>query len=557
MSRSKFLTVLGLSLFARGAVGDALAATVPPAPPVGASVRFPAPDCEARIGYDRDMVLRGYLIAKGTGPTECVPFTSTAVRPPAAGYAGDFYVDEFSDARLRERWAACKADRACNARVGTPISKRIPPNREFGMTDPQARYLLGKVAEGGVLDLRTIRRPAFFAAKPYEEAIARADQQAYTVEFTAPAEPYERIHANLHDDVKLRGWYVRGDGIADGKGGKVRALVIMSPGGGGRLTAIDDPADHLYHNDPRTATTVLGDFPNATTGSPGQRDWRWHIHLLHQAGFDVLSYDRRGVGVSSGFSDINTLQQGRDLLAVIADIGTGNGMRALDPAGAVHAGRDAASLLTAGAPASGMPILLLGSSRGTMSVGWAMARNFDKACDYDLPAMPCAPAEGNMNIKGAILISEFSSGVGYTPAEMTSNDESRGLGRDRGLFVAGSEVENNIVFFPSSAILASVSKWPAAFYARGLWDYAASLEGTIASYDRVQGLKELVVVRGPHPYETWPAVEKERVSERMVAFARAAVLGQKELPGGRPWITMKDLAATASDVWEASSQPLP
>jgi pimeloyl-ACP methyl ester carboxylesterase len=551
------LMALGLSFLTPGAFADDATTARPPAAQASAPTRFPAQDCQARVGYDRDMVLHGYLISKGTGPTTCVPFTTTANRPPAAGYAGDFYVDEFSDARLRERWAACKADPACNARVGTPIAKRIPPNHEYALAEPRARYLLGKIKEDGVVDLGTIRRPAFFAAKPYGEAIAAADGQTYTVEFTAPAEPYERLHANLHADVKLRGWYVRGEGIDDGKGGRVRALVIMSGGGGSRLTAIDDPVDHLYHNDPRTGTTPLIDFPNATTGSPGQRDWRWHIHVLHQAGFDVLSYDRRGVGVSSGFSDINTLQQGRDLLAAIADLGTGRGMRALDPAGNVHAGADAARLLTAGTPADGMPILLLGSSRGTMSVGWAMARNFDKACDYDLPTITCSAPVGNRNIKGAILISEFSSGVGYTPAEMTPNDESRGLGRDRGLFVAGSEIENNIVFFPSSAILASVNKWPAAFYARGLWDYAASLEGTIASYDRVKGLKELVVVRGPHPYETWPAVEKERVSERMVAFAQAAALGRTTVPGGRTWTTMKDLAATASDVWEASSQPLP
>jgi pimeloyl-ACP methyl ester carboxylesterase len=549
--------LLGMALLARPAVADNSSGGKPMAPPVAASLRFPAPDCLAHVGYDRDMVLHGYLIGKGTAPVVCVPFTTTAMRPPVAGYAGDFYVDEFSDARLRERWAACKTDAACNARVGTPIAKRIPPNREYAMTDAHARALLGKIKEDGTVDLRTIRRPAFFAVKPYEEPIAAADAQTYIVEFTAPAEPYERLHANLHDDVKLRGWYVRGDGIDDGKGGKVRALVIMSAGGGGRLTAIDDPIDHLYHNDPRTAATVLGEFPNATTGSPGQRDWRWHIALLHQAGFDVLSYDRRGVGVSSGFSDINTLQQGRDILQAIADLGNGQGMRTLDPAGTVHVGADAARILSADAPAAGMPILLLGSSRGTMSAGWAMARNFDQACDYDLPAISCAPPVGNKNIKGAILISEFSSGVGYTPAEMTPNDESRGLGRDRGLFVAGSEVENNIVFFPSSAILASMGKWPAAFYARGLWDYAASLEGTIASYDRVKGLKELVVVRGPHPYETWPAVEKERVSERMIAFAQAAVLGRTTSPGGRSWTTMKDLAATASDIWETSSQPLP
>jgi len=42
---------------------------------------------------------------------------------------------------------------------------------------------------------------------------------------------------------------------------------------------------------------------------------------------------------------------------------------------------------------------------------------------------------------------------------------------------------------------------------------------------------------------------------RMVAFARAAVLGQSSVPGGRMWSNIKELAATASDVWEPSSHP--
>lgn len=536
--------------------GLAIAQESSPAPPATAgSARVPAPECSARVGYDRDMALPGYLIAKGKGPAACVPFTTTSFKPPA-GYAGkDFYVEEFSDERLRERWAACKADAACIGRVGKPIANRVPPNREHKMTDARALFLLGRIKDEGNVDLRKVRRPAFFAAAPYRERVAELEPRTYTVEFTVPVEPYERIHRKMEGDVKVRGWYIRGSGVDDGKGGKLRALVVMSAGGGGRLTAIDDPADHLYHLDPTTGKTALNAFPNATTGSPGQRDWRSHIHLLSQAGFDVLSYDRRGVGVSGGFSDTNTLQQGRDILGVLASLSSGTGLRALDPSEHESTGVEAAKALAGGASAKDLPVILLGSSRGTMSTGWAMTRNFDKACDYDLDVISCGPPVGNGNIKGAILISEFTSGPGYVPTEMTRVDEERGLGQDRGLFIAGNEVEHNLVFFPSSAILAGTEKWPAVFMARGLWDYAASLEGSVASYDRVKGLKELVVVRGPHPFETWPGQEKERVNERMLAFARAVVLGKKDVPGGRPWSNLKELAATADDVWEPSSQP--
>jgi len=523
---------------------------------MSADPRFPAPDCEARVGYDRDRVLPGYLIAKSGAAAVCVPFTTTAEHPPA-GYAGkDFYVDEFSDAKLRERWAVCKTDAACMARVGKPVHGRVPPNREYRLTDARARYLLGKLDDQGEVDLSKVRRPAFFAKAPYRESIANAESRTWTIEFTAPAEAHERLQRHMTDDVKLRGWYVQGDGVADGRGHRVRALVVMSAGGGGRLTAIDDPVDRLYRIDPATGKTTLNSFPNATTGSPGQRDWREQIHVLQQAGFDVLSYDRRGVGVSTGFSDTNTLQQGRDLLDAIASLSSGDGMRLLSPSGEASAGAAAARALGAGLSRASMPVLLLGSSRGTMAAGWAMTQNFDKTCSYDLPVVTCGPPVANRNIKGIILISEFTSGPGFVPAEATPEDEARGLGHDRGLFIAGSEMEHNVVFFPSSAILASASKWPAAFYARGLWDYAASLQGTVDSYDRITGLKELVVVRGPHPFETWPEEEKARVTTRMVAFAQAVVLGKSSVPGGRAWSTMKDLVGTASDTWEPSSRPV-
>src|SRR3546814_6011249 len=89
-----------------------------------------------------------------------------------------------------------------------------------------------------------------------------------------------------------------------------------------------------------------------------------------------------------------------------------------------------------------------------------------------------------------------------------------------------------------------MSKWPAAFFARGLWCYADALEGSMDAYGRVPGVKEMVVVRGPHAFTTWPDTERKRVASRMIAFGRAAVLGVP-LEGGRPWSDMKQLVATS------------
>ncbi|HWM67570.1 MAG TPA: hypothetical protein VNO35_13370 [Steroidobacteraceae bacterium] len=517
---------------------------------------IPPADCQAHVGYDRDLTLPGYLLPTAAGAHTCIPFTSVLAHPPA-GDKSDFYVNEFTDAKLRERWLACKADKACYDRVYKQVMARHPPNKEHNLQDPHGRFLLGKLEEKGVAtDLATIRRPAYFARAPYNEAIAAVDSQTYMLEFTAPVEAYERLHQGMSGDIKIRGWYIRGAGIDDGKGGKKRALIICSGGGGDRVTAIDDPVDKAYVIDPNTGNTIPDDdWPNATTGVKGEAVWRQVWFNLQQAGFDVLALDRRGVGISGGFSDTNTLQQGHDLLSIVAALRTGEGMRALSPQGDITFGHAAAAAARGGTPDAGLPVMFLGSSRGTMSSGWAMTINFDRDCSYDLPSISCKPPVRDATIKGAILVADFSSGVGYLEGETTPKDDGRGPGRDRGLFIGGIEVENNIVFFPSSAILAGIHTWPSAFFARGLWCYADGLEGEMDSYSRVHGLKDLVVVRGPHPFETWPPQEKARVQERIIAYAAAVVLNRKSIPGRRTWTNMKELVATSSDVWEPSTHP--
>jgi hypothetical protein len=516
----------------------------------------PAFECHAHVAFDRDMDLPGYLIATSAGPRTCIPFTSVAAHPPA-GYPGDYYVDEFTDEKLRAEWIQCKADPVCHARVYDQVIKRHPPNHEYALTDAHKRFLLGKIDEkGDQTDLSVIRRPGFFAASPYHEPIAAVDGDTSIVEFTAPAEPFERLRKGMTADIKLRGWYIRGAGIEDGKGGRKRALIIMSGGGGDRVTAIDDPVDKAYTIDPKTGKTIPNDdWPNETTGVQGERYWREAWFRLHQAGFDVLAFDRRGVGVSGGYSDTNTLQQGHDLLDIVASLRSGQGMRALSPQGRLFTARAAADSLRGDAPATGLPVFFLGSSRGTMSSGWAMTINFDKDCSYDLAQISCQPARHDPTIKGAMLVADFSSGMGYLEAETAPKDDGRGPGKDRALFIGGVELENNLVFFPSSAILAGMRKWPSGFFARGLWCYADGLEGEMDSYARVNGLKDLVVVRGPHAFETWPAAEKQRVEDRMIAYGTSVVLGKPGIPGRRTWTNMKELVATSSDIWEPSTRP--
>lgn len=528
-----------------------------PAPPaISRPLPVPPFECHAAVGFDLNLTLPGYILPTKAGARTCIPFTSVAAHPPK-GYRGDFYVDEFTDARLRKRWEACKRNKSCFDRIDRELVARHPPNREFSLRDPHERFLLGKIDEKGAeTDLTTIRRPGFFARAPYDEPIAAAAPDTYIVEFTAPADPYERIRMHRSGNVQIRGWYIRGAGVDAGHGARERALIIMNGGGGDRITAIDDPRDVPYVIDPKTGKAIQNlNFPNATTGAEGQRHWRQVWFRLHQAGFDVLAMDRRGVGISGGYDDEDTLQQGRDILDIVAALRSGVGMRALSPSGRRAAGHEAAVMVRGGPADEGLPVFLLGSSRGTMASGWAMTINFDRDCSYDMPRIRCGPPRRDSTIKGAMMVADFSSGVGYLEAQTTRKDDRRGVGRDRGLFIGGIEEEHDIVFFPSSAILAGISQWPSAFFARGLWCYADGLEGEMDAYARAAGLKELVVVRGPHEFAGWPRREQRRVTRRMIAYARAVLSGGKSIPGQRRWSNMRELVGTSDDVWEPSTHP--
>ena len=506
----------------------------------------PPTDCKAPVGTDRYAELPGYLLPQANGAMQCVPLLVTANKPPA-GYRGDFYVDEFTDEKLKARWAACKADKPCFDRINAQMLRWLPPNKErstrvTGLVDPA-----GKIEPDGVVDLRQIRRPGFFAKAPYDETVAEADGRTSVVEFTVPRDPLERLKLNMPGDIKLRGWYVDGAGVEDGRGGRTRALMIMSAGGGSQLTAVQNPADVAVRLDPATGRYVDVRYPNATTEGFGMRSWRAHLHALSRAGFDVLAYDRRGEGLSGGFSDTNTLEQSEDIFRVLDQMDTGRGVRILTPTGELLEGSAAAGKLMGGMKSRQIPLLLLGNSRGSMTTGWAMTKNYVGGCTYDMPAVMCSAPKGYTNIKGALLLASFVSGPGYLP-------EARDLA-DRNLFLGGMAADNYVAFYPNSAVLANMHRWPAVFFAKGLWDRAESLEGTVAAYDRVRGLKDIVVVRGPHSIETWPQQEIDRTRDRMVQFAVAAVQGRTSVPGGTAWTNVKELVATSPDLWETSSRP--
>ena len=497
----------------------------------------PTPECAFTVNYDRNALMPGYL--KHSGERQiCIPFMPTNQLVPA-GYGGaDFYAEEFSDARIRERWAACKKDPACAEPVITGAKGFVAyEKRDTGLVDPA-----GKFDPDGDVDLKSVRRPAYFGREAYREPIAEAEPRTFTVEFTVPRDSYERLHLRKEDPIKLRGWYLEGAGVADGSGHTVRALVVMNNGGGGEITAIDDPRSPGAVFDEATKKWTAGKFPDGMTEESGNRHWRGFIYALNRAGFDVLVSDRRGNGVSGGVSGYNTGEQANDVFRQLTQLETGEGLRLLTPEGELITGARAGGRLLAGQKADQIPTVVGGYSRGSYTTAWTMHKNFVEDCNYDLPDGGCKAPRGWANLKGAILYGPNSAGLGYRQA-----------GHD--LIEAALRNDYNTTYYPDGKVLANIGRWPGLLVVKGTWDYVEGLEGSLDAYRRAQEPKDIFVFRGPHQLNTQSPDNMRLAGERMVAFARAAVLGSRQVEGSLHPADLKMLVLSSPDFWETTTAP--
>ena len=511
----------------------ALAQAPQQAPQSVVNAGVPAPECSVRVNFDRNADLPGYRSGQG-GQDACLPFMPTSQLVPP-GYAGrDFYVERFTDAAIRARWPACKADPACAgpARAGALGFTRYEP-RVTGQVDP-----FGRVDPEGEVDLKDVRRPGYFARPPYDEPIARAEPRTTTVEFTAPRDGFERLHRGLQDLIKLRGWYIAGTGIGTGR---VRALVVMNNGGGNELTAIDDPRTEAVAPDPASGRHVLGKFPDDLSEQPGMRHWRGFVSALNEAGFDVLVTDRRGNGISGGVNGFNTAEQANDVFRTLEQLETGEGLRTLGPAGEVLTGREAGGRLLAGR-ATEMPVVLAGYSRGSYAVAWAMHKNFVEDCDRDRPDGGCRPSRGWANIRGAILYGPNAGGLGYRVA-----------GHD--MIEAALRLEHNTAYYVDADVFAKVGTWPGLMVVKGTWDYVEGLEGSLDAYRRAREPKDIFVFRGPHSLASQDAENMRLAGARMAAFAEAAVLGRAQVESALRPRDLKELVGSSPSHWEPTNAP--
>ena len=92
-----------------------------------------------------------------------------ALSPAFAG--GDFYGEEFTDAKIKSRWAECRKTPACAEPVIAAAKGFVSAERR----DTGAVDAAGKFDPEGEVDLKAVRRPAYFGKAPYGEPIAAAE----------------------------------------------------------------------------------------------------------------------------------------------------------------------------------------------------------------------------------------------------------------------------------------------------------------------------------------------------------------------------------------------
>jgi pimeloyl-ACP methyl ester carboxylesterase len=500
----------------------------------------PKPDGMVMVGWDQNSAFPAYRVPGADGRGELVPFTPMAQFAPA-GATGDFFVDHFTDAAIKARWAEAKRDPATRERILARVADLQIPHqfRGTGALDPRGR--IDPHAER--VDLAAIRRPGFFAAAPWNESIAALDGRTSIVEIEAPRESHETIHLGLTDSMRVRGWHIAGDGVSDGRGGRIKALAILVSGRNVETTGIYHPDDMPCYWDADHRAWLQKSYPNedGRTETGGSRVWRTYIEAFATAGFDVLTIDKRGHGISGGRNDSNCNEQAMDLFRTLDALETGIGARILTPDGRLLEGRAAAGILLAGRGAREIPLVIAGASQGSMVTCWAMQKNCIGGCDFDRVA-PTAAAPLGYNIKAGMILAPFGAGLGYR-----SPDDS--------LIEAARRVESNVQMFTSGEILGGIARWPAVFVGRGLWDFSESLEGSFECFRRATGPRMIVAVRGPHGEAEWGSGNTRFMQDRMTRFASTAVTGRPMQDYVEP-ASIRDVVAAAPQHWIETAKPL-
>ena len=359
-------------------------------------------------------------------------------------------VNDFSDRKLIGMWrqlvaAAEQGDAAAAASVNYI--------RGIGL------YIAATHNGARIEHLREVPRPIDVE----DETIQSLEDRTWLVEFVVPRSRMAAVltYLGIPDPdagakkIKLRGWYIKGDGI-----GGHHPLAVIQTGLGGR---VEDMYEYAF--------------------------------AYVAQGFDVLIYDKRNHGWSGGF----TMFTGQDIISSIRQLQ--KGVRAYGPEDEMSAEPGKVKGLL-GAPvnpelgksytAYTKPMVLFGHSMGALDCMRAMALNFS---DYQIEAeydqfgayKKTAGEAAGYNIVGIVASSAIPGTHRYE-----CNPFMALIGAMYMADLQGNSVAN-------SNIYRSLNRWTGFLTIKPTQDYLSSPEGMIDIFnDRLSGRKGIVLLQGTH-----------------------------------------------------------
>jgi pimeloyl-ACP methyl ester carboxylesterase len=341
-------------------------------------------------------------------------------------------------------------------------------------------------------DLNDVKTPADFPDEVFSSLASRTTR----LEFEVPKSDFQKlgwtpahlpvsIPADPAPDtpLKLRGWYIKGDGLA---------------GGGGSRAAREHPCVILSSGFPYAIA-----FDELVGGIDVGRQIRKTATYLVAQGFDVLFFDKRGHGYSEGLLDgmgedifraLDQLEHG-----VAVEEGVPLSLSVITADGRRLSGKAAAAerLLGSRHTARTKPIVLRGFSYGSSQLQKAMAMNYSElpveyrfkrdasgAVFVDEARMPAG--NRRYNFRGIVAISGFQGSLKYetAPYFLALDALASTIGHNGGVL--------------KSSVYQSMDRWPAHLGLYATNDFETADGAVDAFNDRLQGLKQIRMVVGYH-----------------------------------------------------------
>ena len=352
-----------------------------------------------------------------------------------------------------------------------------------------------------VADLSQVTTPDDFPDEVFRSLAARTAR----VEFEVPKTDFQRfgwVPANLPMSIppdpapemplRLRGWYIKGDGVARND------RETVGPQAGRRDSSVEHPLVILSSGFPYSIA-----YDRLVGGIDVGRQMRKTITYLVAQGFDVLFFDKRGHGYSEGlvegigediFRALDLLEHGvivEDGVILSLSVITVDNRRLYGVAAAAE------QLLGSGYTARTKPVIFRGFSYGSSQLQKAMAMNYsDLPVEYrfvrdragaivvDEARMPAG--NRGYNFRGIIAISGFQGSLKYetVPYFLALDALASTIGHNGGVL--------------KSTVYQSMDRWPAFLGLYATNDFETA-DGAVDAYnDRLRGFKNIKMVTGYH-----------------------------------------------------------